>query len=265
MMNNKHLDDDIFTKKLNIIEIIKKTFKVFAFFGKDMLISFMIFFIPVLILVIIGFRSDLYSIENTNEVIPYLGLILSFTQTLFSAALILYIVGYFEKKLIFTKKFLQLIFLKIISFIIVFFPIIFITLLGRFVFVKIFGENISIFIVYIPEIFIGAALYFTYFIIFLENRWGLDSILESIRTFKIFWCWVILFFAFLVYLNHFVIIGIDAFINLFHFPRIELKYFVSFSLTIFIVTIIEFFYVLFFYNLRQLIKPKDKIEKPLPY
>ncbi len=272
MSENQYKEDDIFKKRLSFWEILKKSREVFLFYKNQIFLSYFIIFIPVLVFAAIFFRiglaheTEIFSLMESLKNATQVEVISAFQKLskqswffnwfsvrfifplilqVYFSALVLYGVSYFEKRIISPVIFIKKIFLNILPFLTTLFIVKMLTLFGFIAF-------------FIPGIICLVLFSFSLLLVFSERLFGVQALRESVRTVKNSLIYVFLYLIIINIFEIFIHSGSYRLVRLIKWPRIELEFFINYVL-VYLLTIVPAIVVaVFFYNIRNLVKPKSK-------
>lgn len=254
-MELQKLEEKIFEKPLSFTELFTASFFVLKAYYREIFLAFFVYFIPVLVLESLTFRSSLhlnFSVfpnEIQGEFIFFV-LTDAFFQELFSAGLILFIIAFFEKKICFAPLFLKVLFQKSLFFLITFAFMISWIVAGLFAFI-------------VPGLLAAVFLSFGLYLVFSENLWGMQGLAESFRTVKTFWIRTFLYFLLFTLIKLALALLTALIFQKVTLPWPEAEFLLS-NLTLYFLTL--FFslgYGVLFFNLRHQMKPKDQNQLPV--
>lgn len=256
----KNIEDKIFTTPLSFKETLKATRMFFSFYKKDIFLSFFVFFVLTLVFQAVVFKDIIthplpLNPDLTNQVGEYKNLLLFnvvslFFQELFFSGLVLFVMAFFEKKIIYANIFLKALFQKSFFFIFTLLLLLSFTVAGLLAFI-------------LPGILLVFFFSFALFLVFTENLFGLQALKESFRTIKPFWFKVLLYFIILNAIKLIFSLGIEISLSYIKIPWIELKFLISNLILYLLLVFPSAFFALFFFNLRHQVKPKDQNQQPV--
>jgi hypothetical protein len=253
-MEQPERPDAIFEEKLSFPEILKRTWKVFIFYRKDILLSFLGYFIPLLVLLSLIFQSSLApspeSIQKNFTQNWIFLMVHNLFQDFFFAGLIIYVIVYFEKKIMHPGIFFRVLFQRFFIFVLTF------ALLFSFMM-----AGILAFIV--PGLVIAILFSFSLFLVFSENLSGLEAFQESYRTVKESWIRVTLYFIGVNAISFVLSFGTIYLVAHWPWERPEIKFLLGELFSSFLNLFPSLVFAVLFYNLRNQVKPPTRSEKPI--
>lgn len=241
--------DPIYKKPLSLKELFGHTAKLWKKYQSSLLMVFFLYFIPLLVALAVIFREELAYGSERMGLLQYHALVLAFLQKVFSAALLLFVIAFFEKKIIRPDIFFRRLFYLLIPLLM--------TISMNFFFIL---SGLMLFIV--PGIFAAFFFIFSDLLVFHENIFGFFALKESFRLVKSFWLRVFALTLLVELFSQGVEFALIILSGRFSWPRPEIQFFVTYLLIYFIKFFGFLFFAVFFYNLRQLMMPKNEIEKP---
>jgi len=99
-MQRKSGLDPIYKKPLSLKELFGHTAKLWRKYHTSLLMVFFLYFVPLLVILSVVFRHELAYTGEQMGLLQYHALVLAFLQKVFSAALLLFVIAFFEKKII---------------------------------------------------------------------------------------------------------------------------------------------------------------------
>lgn len=259
--------DKIFYEKLKISEIFQRNSKVFQYFRADILLSILVFFIPLSVILSIFFQDAI----NINLLKPdqksikdlmSLGFISRISYVFFFSSIVLYVKNFFEKKVfhkgIFFKSIFNRLFLFLMDFAIFYFLV-----FASFTVISVVIQSVAIpaiiliIIVLAIIALLRACFYFAYFLTFDENISGLLAFKESFNIFKTAPLRVLIFSTITFLVELAIPFLLNYLSTLLKWHRLEFR-FLSIQICIAVLLIIPaMLFAVLYYNLRQITKPKD--------